>query len=652
MAKITSNKYFHIITSSFLIILSFCLNISISLSQIALGVLLLCLIIYIVDNRYNIIRKDIYFTLFTFYWLSAILSTFLGSEYAALGKGLTSPWPMLIFFASIYFIDKKYLPYIVLAFAAGLFLTTLSGYYYYIRFGEIDYRYFRSHSLAGGYMMTAHLLSIGIIFLASIILSKLERNKYIIIFYIIVMLTSLHVLLITATRMPLIAVIAVISLMLVVKLRWKGVIAAFLILLSAFIYVITDDYMLARFDNFFASFNEPLSSNGWRLLLWKNGIEVFKEYPLFGIGVNAYEAFKTQNDALYKVGQKAQFSGSLTNPITRLVNNSTYAIVGMVAAILCALSFKDNNMILGASCTVGTILTFIQFSNQFAKPFNEISSCVPEIQTGFSSLKRINNVLNESNDVNDGKEKINEVIKKIEFNHVDFGYSKDKLVIKDFNIEVKEGQKIAIVGPTGCGKTTIINLLLRFYDPSQGSISFDNLNTKDILKESLRNSFGMVLQDTWIFSGTVRENIIYGKKDASEEEIIEATKKANCYDFIMRLPNGFDTYIDDYSGLSVGQKQLISIARVMLVNPKIMILDEATSNIDTRTEMKISAAFNILMEGKTSFVIAHRLSTIIHSDLILVMKDGEIIEQGKHDELLAKHGFYYDLYNAQYSKIN
>lgn len=294
MAKITSNKYFHIITSSFLIILSLCLNISISLSQIALGVLLLCLIIYIVDNRYNIITKDIYFTLFTFYWLSAILSTFLGSEYAALGKGLTSPWPMLIFFASIYFIDKKYLPYIVLAFAAGLFLTTLSGYYYYIRFGEIDYRYFRSHSLAGGYMMTAHLLSIGIIFLASIILSKLERNKYIIIFYIIVMLTSLHVLLITATRMPLLAVIAVISLMLVIKLRWKGVAAAFVILLSAFIYVLTDDYILARFDNFFASFNEPLSSNSWRLLLWKNGIEVFKEYPFFGIGVNAYKSFMVQ----------------------------------------------------------------------------------------------------------------------------------------------------------------------------------------------------------------------------------------------------------------------------------------------------------------------------------------------------------------------
>ena len=429
-------------------------------------------------------------------------------------------------------------------------------------------------------------------------------------------------------------------------LNW--ILGLVVVVLTPFGFMIT--YLLAHKTNkYFKGQAKIVGEMGAISLEDINNIDLIKS---FNYEENAYEAFKTQNDALYKVGQKAQFSGSLTNPITRLVNNSTYAIVGMVAAILCALSFKDNNTILGASCTVGTILTFIQFSNQFAKPFNEISSCVPEIQTGFSSLKRINNVLNESNDVNDGKEKINEVIKKIEFNHVDFGYSKDKLVIKDFNIEVKEGQKIAIVGPTGCGKTTIINLLLRFYDPSQGSISFDNLNTKNILKESLRSSFGMVLQDTWIFSGTVRENIIYGKKDASEEEIIEATKKANCYDFIMRLPNGFDTYIDDYSGLSVGQKQLISIARVMLVNPKIMILDEATSNIDTRTEMKISAAFNILMEGKTSFVIAHRLSTIIHSDLILVMKDGEIIEQGKHDELLAKHGFYYDLYNAQYSKIN
>ena len=429
-------------------------------------------------------------------------------------------------------------------------------------------------------------------------------------------------------------------------LNW--ILGIVVVVLTPFGFFIT--YSLAHKTNkYFKGQAKIVGEMGAIALEDVNNIDLIKS---FNYEDDALENFKFQNDELYKVGQKAQFSGSLTNPITRLVNNSTYAIVGMVAALLCAFTFKDGNILLGASCTVGTILTFIQFSNQFAKPFNEISSCVPEIQTGLSSLKRINDVLNEEKDVNEGKKEVENVIKAIDFEHVDFGYTKDKLVIKDLNLEVKEGQKIAIVGPTGCGKTTIINLLLRFYDPMNGQIKFDNLDTKDILKESLRKSFGMVLQDTWIFSGTVRENIIYGKKDASEEEIIEATKKANCYDFIMRLPNGFDTYIDDYSGLSVGQKQLISIARVMLVNPKIMILDEATSNIDTRTEMKISAAFNILMKSKTAFVIAHRLSTIVNSDLILVMKDGKIIEKGKHKELLSKKGFYYELYNAQYAKIN
>ena len=429
-------------------------------------------------------------------------------------------------------------------------------------------------------------------------------------------------------------------------LNW--ILGLVVVVLTPFGFLIT--YSLAHKTNkYFKGQAKIVGEMGAIALEDINNIDLIKS---FNYEEDCFSSYQKENEALYKVGQKAQFSGSLTNPITRLVNNSTYAIVGMIAALLCAFSFNDNNIILGASCTIGTILTFIQFSNQFAKPFNEISSCVPEIQTGFSSLKRINDVLNENNDINNGTKKILNTIKSIEFNHIDFGYTKEKKVIKDFALEVKEGQKIAIVGPTGCGKTTIINLLLRFYDPSSGEISFDSCDTKDIVKESLRKSFGMVLQDTWIFSGTVKENITYGKKDASEEEIIEASKKANCYDFIMRLPNGFDTYIDDYSGLSVGQKQLISIARVMLVNPKIMILDEATSNIDTRTEMKISAAFNLLMKGKTSFVIAHRLSTIIHSDLIVVMKDGEIIEKGKHDELLANKGFYYELYNAQYSKIN
>lgn len=291
MGQVTLSKPYNTITFVFLIILSLFLNVSISLSQISLGVLLLCLIIYIIDNKYNIFIKDIYFILFSFYWLSAILSTFFGSEYAALGKGLASPWPMLIFFAAFYFIEKKYIPYIIFAFALGLFVTVLSGYYYYYSFGDTNHVYFRSHSFAGGYMMTAHLLSIGIIFLISVLITKLEKNKFLIIFYIIVIITSIYLLLITATRMPLLTVIFVVSLMFIIKYRWKGLLAAAILLISIVIYILTNDYFLNRFNNFFSSFNEPLSSNGWRILLWKNGWEVFKEYPLFGIGVNAYEHF-------------------------------------------------------------------------------------------------------------------------------------------------------------------------------------------------------------------------------------------------------------------------------------------------------------------------------------------------------------------------
>ena len=433
----------------------------------------------------------------------------------------------------------------------------------------------------------------------------------------------------------------------IIMFIFNWILGLVVVLLTPFGFFIS--YSLAHKTNkYFKSQSKIVGDLGALSLESINNIDVIKSNNYEKDSISEFAAI---NKDLYKVGQKAQFAGSLANPVTRLVNNSTYAIVGMVAALLCAFSYKDGNMILGASCTVGTILTFIQYSNQFAKPFNEISNCIPEIQTGLSSLKRLNIVLDEKNDVNEGKKLIENVVDKIDFNDVNFSYDGKKQIIKEFNLKVEQGQKIAIVGPTGCGKTTIINLLLRFYDPNSGEIVFDETDTKSILKSSLRKSFGMVLQDTWIFSGTVRENITYGKKDATEEEIVEACRKANCYDFIMRLPNGFDTYINDYSGLSVGQKQLISIARVMLVNPKIMILDEATSNIDTRTEMKISEAFNMLMKGKTSFVIAHRLSTIVNSDLILVMKDGAIIEAGNHKELLGKHGFYYELYNAQYAKI-
>lgn len=369
----------------------------------------------------------------------------------------------------------------------------------------------------------------------------------------------------------------------------------------------------------------------------------------FGAENDSFEAYAKQNNILYKYGQKSQFMTSMTNPLTRLVNYFTYSLVGMLAAILCAYSYKNGYVVLGARCTIGTILTFVQYSTQFAKPFNEISSCLTEIQTGVASMRRINEILNEAKDIDDGKIETKEVVNSIKFDDVYFSYEKNQKLIENFNLEVCKGQKIAIVGPTGCGKTTMINLLLRFYDVTSGAIKVNDIDINELTKTCLRNKFGMVLQDTWIFEGTVLENIKYAKQDATIEEVIEASKKANAYNFIKHLPKGFDTKIGDKSGLSVGEKQLICIARVILSDPEIMILDEATSNIDTRSELKIANAFNDMMKEKTSFIIAHRLSTIKNSDLIIVMKDGHIIETGKHEELLEKKGFYSKLYAAQYS---
>lgn len=375
-------------------------------------------------------------------------------------------------------------------------------------------------------------------------------------------------------------------------------------------------------------------------------IDVIKS---FNLEDGVFEDYSTQNFILYKYGQKSQFITSMTNPLTRLINYFTYSFVGMIAAILCAYSFKDGYVILGASCTIGTILTFVQYSTQFAKPFNEISSCLTEIQIGAASMRRINEILNEKNDIDEGTIINKDSTESIKFNNVYFSYEPNQKLIENFNLEVKKGQKIAIVGPTGCGKTTMINLLLRFYDATKGEIAINDDNINELTKVSLRNKFGMVLQDTWIFEGTVLENIKYAKQDASMEEVIEASKKANAYNFINHLPKGFETKISDKSGLSVGEKQLICIARVILSDPEIMILDEATSNIDTRSELKIANAFNDMMKDKTSFIIAHRLSTIKNSNLIIVMKDGHIIETGNHKELLAKGGFYSKLYAAQYS---
>lgn len=351
--------------------------------------------------------------------------------------------------------------------------------------------------------------------------------------------------------------------------------------------------------------------------------------------------FEKLNEELNKVGTRAQFYSALTNPCTRFVNGLVYAGVGIFGAL---------NAI-GGGISVGQLSCFLSYANQYTKPFNEISGVVTELQSAFASARRIFAMLDSENEVSD---KDNEVLCNVQgdvsIRNVDFSYTPDRELIKDLNLEVKKGQQIAIVGPTGCGKTTIINLLMRFYDTNSGSISVDNKEIKTLTRDSLRLNYGMVLQETWIFKGTVKENIAYGKPDATDEEIIDAAKAAHCHSFIKRLKNGYDTVISDTSGLSQGQKQLLCIARVILTKPPMLILDEATSSIDTRTELQIQSAFAKMTEGKTNFIVAHRLSTIKNADSILVMDKGKIIEIGNHEQLLAKGGFYYNLYNSQFKK--
>lgn len=357
----------------------------------------------------------------------------------------------------------------------------------------------------------------------------------------------------------------------------------------------------------------------------------------------AIAQFKQQNQELYQVGCDAQFSSSLTNPSTRFVNNLVYTAVGIIGMLL---------MLQNASfiplLTIGGLSSFLTYANQYTKPFNEISGVVTELQTALSSLKRVQELLHVQKEVDDGNQMIHHPIETIHFDHIYFSYDPNRPLIHDFHFTVKKGQKIAIVGPTGCGKTTMINLLMRFYDVNHGGIFINNQNIIQIPKADLRKSFGMVLQDTWIFHGTVFENVAYGKTNATKEEVIEACKKVHAHSFISRLPKGYDTIISATSGLSTGEKQLLTIARMMLRQPEIIILDEATSNIDTRTEKKINDAFDQMMQGKTIFVIAHRLSTIQSADQILVMKDGNIIEKGTHQQLLKQNGFYKKLYLSQF----
>lgn len=358
------------------------------------------------------------------------------------------------------------------------------------------------------------------------------------------------------------------------------------------------------------------------------------------------EDFDKINDELYDKSFKAVFFSSLTNPTTRFINALVYAVVALVGAIIAI------NAGGGAAfaVTAGSLLSLLSYANRYTKPFNEITSVVTELTGAKACAERIFTLLEEKEEVSFGEEKeIGKVEGKVDFDGVYFSYDKNKKLIRNFNLSVNAGKKIAIVGPTGCGKTTLINLIMRFYDTDEGTISFDGEPIKGVTRKSLRKNVGMVLQDTWIRKATVKENVNIGMPDATDEQIETACRRAHCHGFISRLPQGYNTVIGE-EGLSQGQKQLISIARVMLALPPVLILDEATSNIDTRTEMKIQKAFYELTAGKTSFMVAHRLSTIRSADLILVMKDGNVIEQGKHTELLEKKGFYYELYNSQFEK--
>lgn len=354
------------------------------------------------------------------------------------------------------------------------------------------------------------------------------------------------------------------------------------------------------------------------------------------------EKFDEINNRLSESSLKAIFFSSLTNPSTRFVNNIVYAGVAVTGAFMAVMG----------GLSVGSLTCFLSYANQYTKPFNEISGVITELQNAIACAGRVFELIEEKSEVSDDNNiQLGAVSGNVELNNVYFSYVADKKLIENFNLKVKSGQRVAIVGPTGCGKTTLINLLMRFYDTTSGEIKVDGFDIKEVTRMSLRKNYGMVLQETWLKNGTIRENITMGKPDATDEEIIQASKKAHSHSFIKRLPQGYDTVIgEDGGGLSQGQKQLLCITRIMLCLPPMLILDEATSSIDTRTEMKIQNAFQSMMQGRTSFIVAHRLSTVRNADVLLVMKDGHIIEQGTHDELLLKNGFYSKLYNSQFSQ--
>ena len=402
-------------------------------------------------------------------------------------------------------------------------------------------------------------------------------------------------------------------------------------------------FVVAKFisSRSYTMFRKQSETRGRQTALIEEMIGGQKVVKAFGYEKESSRRFDEINKELQNYSQKAVFYSSLTNPSTRFVNNIIYAGVALLGAFL----------IPGGTLTVGGLSVLLAYANQYMKPFNDISSVVTEMQNALACADRIFDLLEQKEETLDAEGAFATVDGNVTIDDVAFSYDKEKELIENFNLDVKPGMRIAIVGPTGCGKTTFINLLMRFYDVTSGTISIDGHPINEISRHSLRSSFGMVLQDTWIKNGTVRENLNIGKPDATDEEIIEAARHSHSWEFIRRLPNGLDTILYEDS-LSQGQKQLLCITRVMLCLPPMLILDEATSSIDTRTEMLIQEAFDRMMQGRTSFIVAHRLSTIRNADEILVMKDGSIVEQGSHDELMAKGGFYQNLYNSQFVKVS
>ena len=419
------------------------------------------------------------------------------------------------------------------------------------------------------------------------------------------------------------------------------------VLISLVVVLITPlSLVVAGFiaNHSYGYFHQQSAVRGEQTALVNEMIEGQKVVQAFGHEAESLAAFDEVNNRLGDISLKATFFSSLTNPATRFVNNIVYAGVGLVGAFYAA----------AGGITIGQLSVFLSYANQYAKPFNEISGVVTELQNALACAARVFALLDAEDQIPEAPGAVTlSPDGHVKLENVSFRYLPDRPLIENFNLDVQPGQRIAIVGPTGCGKTTLINLLMRFYDVDGGSISVAGTDIRQATRASLRGSYGMVLQDTWLRAGTVRENIAYGKPDATDEEIIAAAKAAHAHSFICRLPQGYDTVLAENGGnISQGQKQLLCIARVMLCLPPMLILDEATSSIDTRTEVRIQKAFAKMMQGRTSFIVAHRLSTIREADVILVMRDGKIIEQGTHDALLAQNGFYAKLYNSQFEGVD